>query len=93
MYYVNEVLYNIASCFCCPSWQLRLRSDNIIGYSCLIACYGTAEPDFVTEFPSEACSTHLELAKKAILGTCPIGLVGAWLAQAHPFVGNPTKST
>jgi hypothetical protein len=63
---------------------------DIARYFCLIA-YGTTEPDLEHDFLSQARSSHLEFAKKAISWYMPNKL-GHWQAQAHPPVENPTKS-
>jgi hypothetical protein len=73
-----------------PSYFLDLTPADIARYFCLIA-YGMAKPDLEHDFPSQARSSHLEFAKKAISWYMPNKL-GHWQAQAHPPVGNPTKS-
>jgi hypothetical protein len=89
MSFVDGVQYRMDARFR-PSYFLDLTPVDIARYFCLIA-YGTAEPDMEHDFPSQARSSHLEFAKKAISWYMPNRL-GHWQAQAHPPVGNPTKS-
>jgi hypothetical protein len=89
MSFVDGVQYRMDARFR-PSYFLDLTPVDIARYFCLIA-YGTAEPDMEHNFPSQARSSHLEFAKKAISWYMPNKL-GHWQAQAHPPVGNPTKS-
>jgi hypothetical protein len=64
MLFVDGVQYWMDACFH-PSYFLNLMPEDIARYFCLIA-YGTAEPDLEHDFPSQARSSHLEFAKKAI---------------------------
>jgi hypothetical protein len=89
MSFVDGVQYQMDACFQL-SYFLDLTPVDIARYFCLIA-YGTAEPDLEHDFPSQVRSSHLEFAKKAISWYMPNKL-GHWQAQAHPPVGNPTKS-